>query len=176
MTMRAPSTSMHSARPTGCEVCGIPLDAENFDVSSVAAPPGPGETLTLARFDLPPHYCGVLQHFSQFTDQHQKNAERILTRGLQWSIRSNGRPLSPYLGFDYVLNPWGSDAYGLSIRLDEGAALELVVRGVGPAPDPAEITLVGGRLAGHYWYNVLHGDLEAGEPPAGRSLPRRRSW
>jgi hypothetical protein len=161
------------SQPAGCEVCGIPLDAENFDVSSVAEPPGPGETLVLARFDLPPRYCGVLQHFSQFTDQQQRHAEQILTRGLQWSIRANGRPLSPYIGFDYVLNPWGSDAYSLSIRLDEGVALELVVRGVGPAPNPPEIALIGGRLAGHYWYNVLHGDLETGEPPHAAGLRRR---
>jgi hypothetical protein len=159
--------------PAGCEVCGIPLDAENFDVSSVAEPPGPGETLVLARFDLPPRYCGVLQHFSQFSDQQQRNPEQIVTRGLQWSIRANGRPLSPYLGFDYVLNPWGSDVYSLSIRLDEGVALELVVRGVGPAPDPAEIRLIGGRLAGHYWYNVLHGDRETGALAPAPALRRR---
>ena len=71
-----------------CTICGIPLDAEYFDVSGFVGnggvvekfdskdfglqPPGPlprrGEQVVLASFQLHPQYCGVLTYFSQYTD------------------------------------------------------------------------------------------------------------
>ncbi|HXW06503.1 MAG TPA: hypothetical protein VD833_14800 [Vicinamibacterales bacterium] len=142
-----------------CPVCGIPLDAEIFDVSRVEAPPAVGQTLVLARFDLPARYCGVLQRFQQFVGLADGPQPGVRTPGLEWSVRTDGRPLAPYTGFEFVLNAWGGDVFEVKIRLDEGARLEFVVRGVPPGPDPA-VEYVGGRLAGRYWYNVLHGDVD----------------
>jgi hypothetical protein len=142
-----------------CPTCGIPLDAEIFDVSSIEEPPQIGETLVLARFDLPQRYCGVLQRFQQLVELDVGPQLGFRTEGLEWSVRTDGRPLAPYTGFKFVLNAWGGDVYQVKIRLDEGARLELVVRGVSPGPDP-NVKFVGGRLAGRYWYNVLHGDVD----------------
>ena len=51
-----------------CAACGIPVDSQYFDDSSVQKPPELGEEIVLARFELPAQYCGVLQYFAQFTD------------------------------------------------------------------------------------------------------------
>jgi hypothetical protein len=143
-----------------CPVCGIPLDAEVFDESRVVDPPvDVGEMLSLARFELPPRYCGILQYFSQFSDLYARLPQRVRTEGLEWSLQTDGRPLAPYIGFDYVLNPWGEPTFDVKIRLDEGATIELVVRRIGPDPVGRRVNLVGGRLAGRYWYNALHGDV-----------------
>jgi hypothetical protein len=149
-----------AARETvDCPACGIPLDAEIFDDSSIETPPEIGETLVLARFDLPPRYCGVLQRFQQLVERANGPQPGMRTPGLEWSVRTDGRPLAPYTGFERLLNAWGGDVFEVKIRLDEGARVEFVVRGVPPGPGPG-IRFVGGRLAGRYWYNVLHGDVD----------------
>lgn len=143
--------------PALCTICGIPMDSEHFDESGVADAPKVGEEVSLARFELPPQYCGVLEYFSQFTDEHAKDSSKIETLGLQWMILSNKRPLYPYLNLDRIINPWGYGSFQVSIRLDDSATIEFVVRRVNnQAPD---IHKVGGRIVGRYWYNTIYGDV-----------------
>src|SRR5262249_48027223 len=139
-----------------CPMCGVPLDSEYFDESGVVEAPKVGEAIALARFELPPQYCGVLEYFSQFTDDHARNSSEIKTPGLLWMILVNNRPLYPYLNFDRIVNPWGYGSFQVSIRLDENATVEFVVRRVSNATP--NITQVGGRILGRYWYNAIYGD------------------
>jgi hypothetical protein len=140
-----------------CPMCGITLDSEYFDESGVVEAPKVGEAIVLARFELPPQYCGVLEYFSQFTDEQARNASAIKTPGFLWTILVNNRPLYPYLNFDRILNPWGYGSFQVSIRLDENATVEFVVRRVSNAAP--NITQVGGRVLGRYWYNAAYGDV-----------------
>jgi hypothetical protein len=135
-------------------MCGIPIDSQHFDDSNVAPAPGMGKQVLLARFELPPQYCGVLRFFAQFTDAHAKDPSQIATPGLQWLILVNKRPLYPYVSFEHIVNPWGNGSFEVSLRLDEGAMLEFVVRRLN---DAADVTHVGGRLMGRYWYNSIYG-------------------
>lgn len=139
-----------------CSNCGIPVDAGYFDDSKVANTPDVGREVSLARFELPPQYCGVLEYFSQFTDEHANDATKIATPGLLWVILLNNRPLYPYLNLDRIVNPWGYGSFQVSIRLDENATIEFVARRV--SNGAAAITRVGGRIVGRYWYNAIYGD------------------
>ena len=139
-----------------CVVCGIPVDAEYFDESSVTAAPELGREVFLARFELPPQYCGVLEYFAQFTDEYGKDPSKISTPGLQWLLLVNRRPLYPYTRLQHIVNPWGNGSFQVSIRLDESATIEFIVRRISNgAPDVHE---VGGRILGRYWYNTIYGD------------------
>ena len=140
-----------------CPMCGIPLDSEYFDESGVVAAPEVGDTIVLARFELPPQYCGVLEYFSQFTDEHAEKPARIATPGLLWMLLVNNRPLYPYLNFDRIINPWGYGSFQFSVRLDDSATIEFAVRRVSNAA--RDITQVGGRVVGRYWYNAVYGDV-----------------
>jgi hypothetical protein len=53
-----------------CPTCGLPRDYEQFDESGFASTPDLGRQVVLARFELAPQYCGLLENFSQFTDQY----------------------------------------------------------------------------------------------------------
>lgn len=131
-----------------CPVCDIPLDAEYFDESGIAPVPQLGEDVVLARFTLHPQYCGVLINFSQYTDLYGKDNSQIETPGLEWLLLMNNRPLFPYLKLDRIVNPWGYGSFPVSIRLDENARIEFVVRNVSYAPADLRrrrITRVGGR-------------------------------
>jgi hypothetical protein len=141
-----------------CPMCGIALDSEYFDESGVGEPLDDGEAIVLARFELPAQYCGQLEYFSQFTDEHARNPSKIATPGLLWTILVNNRPLYPYLNFDRILNPWGYGSFQVSIRLDENATVEFVVRRVSTAA-PNNIHQVAGRITGRYWYNAAYGDV-----------------
>lgn len=143
--------------PGLCTICGIPLDSEYFDDSKVADTPEIGAEVSLARFELPPQYCGVLEYFAQFTDEHARHPENIATPGLQWLILVNKRPLYPYTNLDRIVNPWGNGSFQVSIRLDENATIEFKVRRVSNAAP--EINRVGGRILGRYWYNAIYGDV-----------------
>ncbi|MBI4491100.1 MAG: hypothetical protein HY694_18615 [Deltaproteobacteria bacterium] len=143
--------------PALCTICSIPLDSEHFDESRVTKAPEIGEEISLARFELPPQYCGVLEYISQFTDEHAKDSSKIETPGLRWMILSNNRPLYPYLNLDRIVNPWGYGSFQISIRLDENATIEFVVRRV--SNEAPGITRVGGRIVGRYWYNSIYGDV-----------------
>jgi hypothetical protein len=146
-----------------CVACGIPQDSQYFDDSNFNEPPDVGSEVVLARFELPAQYCGVLRYFSQFTDQHGRNAANVQTPGLEWRILLNSRALYPYIGLGHIVNPWGYGSFCVNIRLDEDSTIELVVRGVPSTNIPANpadrIRLVGGRLVGRYWYNASYGDV-----------------
>ena len=141
-------------RAADCPMCGIPLDSQYFDDSKVAPAPGVGQQVVLARFELPTQYCGVLRFFAQFTDAHAKDPSQIATPGLQWLILVNKRPLYPYVSFEHIVNPWGNGSFEVSLRLDESAMVEFVVRRLN---DDADVTQVGGRLMGRYGYNPIYG-------------------
>jgi hypothetical protein len=152
------------ATSTGlCNSCGIPLDSQYFDDSSVQMKPELGDEVVLARFELPPQYCGVLQYFAQFTDAFGDNAANIATPGIEWRLLVNNHSLFPYMNLRRIINPWGYGSYSLNIRLDEDSIIELLARGVvddeslkdSKAADP--ITSVGGRIVGRFWYNECYG-------------------
>jgi hypothetical protein len=155
MTLLAGSAT----RDAVCARCGLALDSRYFDESSIAAMPPPGREVALARFELPPQYCGVLEYFSQFTDVLAGNPSAIETPGVDWAILSNGRPLAPYLRFDRILNPWGYGSFQVAVRLDSSATIELVVRNRShPSSGGTAINRVGGRIVGRYWYEATRGD------------------
>jgi hypothetical protein len=135
-----------------CPNCGLPRDYEHFDESGFADTPAPGREVVLARFELRPQYCGLLENFSQFTNQ----LGLIETPGLQWIITVNNRPLYPYIELDHIANPWGYGGFGVSIRLDENTTVEFVVRNLDYSA--SEITRIGGRIVGRFWYNPAYGD------------------
>lgn len=145
-----------------CGVCGIPRDSKYFDASGAADPPEEvGDDVVLARFDLQPQYCGRLEYFSQFTDEWGSDPSKIETPGLEWTLRSDGQPLFPYLGLHMIVNPWGYGSFPVAIRLEEGATIELAVRRVAdPGFVPGAITRVGGRFVGRYWYNEIYADVD----------------
>jgi hypothetical protein len=139
-----------------CPNCGLPRDYEHFDESGFSDKPDqPGREVLLARFKLPPQYCGLLENFSQFTDQLGRDLSEIETPGLQWIILVNRRPLYPYVRLEHIVNPWGFGSFGVAIRLDDNATVEFVVRNIG---DLSEIERVGGRIVGRFWYNPIYGD------------------
>ncbi len=139
-----------------CHICGIPWDAGVFDQSNILDAPSPGQEVILASFNLHPNYCGTLLYFAQFTDLYARDPSQVRTPGYQWQIRNGGSPLDPYLAFDHVINPWGMAGFPVQMRLGEGAHLELVVRNLGGI-DAVQLSQVGGRLVGRYWYNTDFG-------------------
>lgn len=151
------SKSAFDAAPALCSACGVPFDAQYFDVSNFLKKPNPGETVSLAEYELPPQYCGVLEYFAQFTSDDNGSNRLIETPDIEWLILSDGSPLFPYLSFRHIVNPWGEGAFPVAVRLPEGAIIKFIARGVsGEKPTP--ITRVGGRLLGRYWYNTTYGD------------------
>jgi hypothetical protein len=156
----------HDAAPALCSACGVPFDAQYFDVSNVLKKPGLGETTQLAEFKLPPQYCGVLEYFAQFTDAYIADNSLIVTPDVEWSILADGSPLFPYLSFRRIVNPWGEGAFPVAVRLPEGATIKFIARGVSVDPTqisietapPTPIKYVGGRLLGRFWYNAMSGD------------------
>jgi hypothetical protein len=146
------------ARPALCTSCGVPFDSQYFDDSSVVDAPGVGETVTLAEFELPPQYCGVLEYFSQFTDEYAGDRSKIETFGIEWLILADGSPLFPYLRLDRIVNPWGEGVFPVAIRLQENTTLKFVARGFGSNNRSSNLNKVGGRLMGRFWYNAAHGD------------------
>jgi hypothetical protein len=120
-----------------------------------------GQTVVLAEVTLPPQYCGALQYFAQFTDQHARDPALIETDGIEWLLLADGGPLAPYLQLDRIINPWGAHAAPLAIRLQENTTIRLAARGVAlrnPIDPANRLTRVGGRLLGRYWYNATYGD------------------
>ena len=153
------SQSCDSARL--CARCSVPLDAKIFDESSFSDPPDLNRSITLAHFELPPQYCGVLEFFSQFTDAQARDHSRIRTFGLVWTLRINHRPFYPYLQMDHIVNPWGFGSFQVSLRLEERANVDLIIRGVSDVqPRDPDLNKVAGRIFGRYWYNPEYGDVE----------------
>lgn len=145
-----------------CATCGIPLDSLYFDESSVVAVPSViGDEVVLARFELPSQYCGVLQHFSQFSDAFGDNFANIQTPTIEWKLLVNDHALFPYINLRHIVNPWGYGSYPVNIRLDEDSTIELVARrvaAIGSLPNPT-ISVIGGRIVGRFWYNASYGDV-----------------
>ena len=145
-----------------CHVCGVPADSSYFDDSSIASAPLSGGEVVLARFELHPNYCGFLQYFAQYTNAYAASPIEVETPDLEWQIRSDGRPLAPWLTFRRIINPWGLLGFPIHVRLQEGSLTELVVRNVAlaieiEAPRDIAVSKVGGRLLGRYWYNTAFG-------------------
>ena len=145
------------SRPIAALDCGVPIDSQYFDDARIVNLPGLGLLALLARVELPPQYCGVLEYFSQFTDLFSRDPSEVQTPGLLWQILANGQPLSPYHQLAMILNPWGFGSFQFSIRLPEGAVVEMVVRRTGDEVVPPKINMVGGRLLGRYWYDRAYG-------------------
>jgi hypothetical protein len=154
-----------------CVICGIPLDAECFDVSGFVGTgmpqdasvqtlplPGRGEQAVLASFQLHPQYCGALTYFAQYTDLNAKNNENIQTPGFEWIITQNGKPVFPYTRLELIVNPWGANCLPIAVRLDENAKVEFILRNrsIGD-PTKYPIKAFAGRILGRYWYNESFG-------------------
>lgn len=141
-----------------CTICGIPADTEFFDDSRIVDFPEAGQQVILAAFQIPPQYCGVLENFAQVIIKNGKYNEQIDTPGLEWVLLRNGQPFYPYLKFEYIVNPWGYNNYPVTIRLDENAKIEFIVRNrefqSGKKSKPEKI---GARISGRYWYNRAYG-------------------
>jgi hypothetical protein len=167
--------------------CGIPADAEYFDVSgfigkalrerpeapfdgfdpfpllSVAPPealPQRGDQRVLASFQLHPRYCGVLTYFAQFTDLFARDSTQILTPGFEWVISQNGKPLFPYIRLEMIVNPWGCNCLPVMVRLDENALVEFILRNRSVTDNQLSlypIKAFAGRILGRYWYNESFG-------------------
>lgn len=147
-----------------CDICGIPSDAGFFDQSNIQDAPQPGIEAVLASYSLHRNYCGVLMSFAQFTNLSVGNNPDFTTPGLQWQIRCNGQPRDPYLTFEHILNPWGYGGIPVQLRLEEGCLIEIAVRNIGAAVGaPGQITKVGGRITGRYWYNNIYGGVANSE-------------
>jgi len=146
-------------RSTLAPDCGIPVDSQYFDDSKIVALPPLGTTALLARVELPPQYCGVLEYFSQFTDLFSGDPAEVRTPGLLWQVLVNGQPLAPYHQLATIINPWGFGSFQFHLRLPEGVLVEMVVRRTGAevASPGKVINTVGGRLVGRYWYNGAYG-------------------
>jgi hypothetical protein len=146
---------------SGCPRCGIPVDALAFDDSKVCPWPGSGREISLARFELPPQYCGVLETFMQFTDVHAKDASQIATPSVTWRLLIDRHPAAPYANLQWIVNPWGSYQPGrVVIKLPPGAMVELTAR-----HDPTKadgIKEIAGRITGRYWYDLSYGAVGSG--------------
>jgi len=163
---RATACFSEPVTPSGvCARCGIPLDTQYFDDSRIVGVPDPGSDVLLAQFALPPQYCGLLEYLAQFTDLQARRRDQVATPGLEWTLLSNGLPLHPYARLKHIVNPWGYGSFATSIRVDEGAVLELVVRRIPedqPPPPSRRVARVGGRIMGRYWYNRAYGEVVHG--------------
>lgn len=169
--LRSRSDILCPTPQTVCSICGIPADAQVFDDSSIldASNFQTGEIHTLAGFALRPQYCGILQYFAQFTEWQAKDKDAqppavqhasISTPGLEWSIRANGQPLSPYLRMEAIVNPWGYGSFPIARRLPDGALIELAVKSVPPPAGAPKPSFVGGRIMGKYWFNSVYGERD----------------
>jgi hypothetical protein len=162
LVQRVPHFDGVKPGPSG-GLCGVPVDTDHFDDSSINQTPEPGREVIVARFELPFHYCGVFENFSQFIgDAESRPLTIVQTLGLEWRLLVNNRPLYPYLRLEHIVNPWGFGSFPVAIRLDENATVELVVRNASPTAQPGGIHRIGGRVTGRYWYNPAYGDVSPG--------------
>ena len=137
-----------------CAACGVPLDSQYFDDSSVQPVPSRGAEIVLARFDVPSQYCGVLNYFAQFTDAFASNSANVATPGIEWKLLVNNHALFPYINLRHIVNPWGFGSFQVNMRLDESSTIEMVAR---ITDDDPAIKTIGGRIVGRFWYNPAYG-------------------
>lgn len=170
-----------------CVICGIPLDAEHFDSSGLVGKafrekdpadpfklitglqpaeelPRRGEQKVLASFQLHSQYCGVLTYFAQYTDLFAHDNSQLQTPGFEWLILQNGKPVFPYTRLEMIVNPWGNNCLPVSVRLDENAKVEFILRNRSIKDDDIKgdtpnypIRAFAGRIMGRYWYNDSFG-------------------
>jgi hypothetical protein len=155
-----------------CVICGLPADAEVFDVSGyIGRLPDPerqnppsiplpqiGEQTVLATFQLHNQYCGAITYFAQYTDLYARDHAQIQTPGFEWQILQNGKPVFPYTSLEMIINPWGCNCLPVFIRLDENARVEFVIRNRTVSnPGSYPIRAFAGRIMGRYWYNDVFG-------------------
>ena len=110
--------------------------------------------------------------FRSFTDLYALDNSRIQTPGFEWLILQNGKPIFPYTRLEMIVNPWAYNCLPISIRLDENAKVEFIVRNRSikdedlkerplasgeSLPPRYPIRVFGGRLVGRYWYNDSFG-------------------
>lgn len=172
----------NTSNNNSCVICGIPLDAEYFDVNGFVGEtrvdingasrdpfeffklpplekiPQRGEQKVLASFQLHPQYCGALTYFSQYTDLYTRDNTNILTPGFEWIITQNGKPVFPYTRLEMIVNPWGYNCLPVLVRLDENAKIEFVLRNRSISDLTSyPIKAFAGRIMGRYWYNETFG-------------------
>ena len=158
---RASTASPAVDNSAGCTRCGLAIDSRHFDASGFAPLPARGREALLAHVELRPQYCGVLEYFSQFTDQFARDSSQVETPGLQWLILVNRQVLDPYLKLEHIVNPWGFGSFHLLLRLPEGASIDLIVRrGLTDTVATDGIQRLGGRLSGRYWYDSSFGGVQ----------------
>jgi hypothetical protein len=158
-TLAAPRVERAGA--AACERCGQAIDSRHFDASGFEPLPERGREALLARCELAPQYCGLLEFFAQFTDAHARDASQVETPGLRWLLLVNRQVLDPYVELEQIVNPWGYGSFQLAVRLPEGATVELIVRRALAAPALPGVARIGGRLAGRYWYDASFGSRNA---------------
>ena len=153
------------------EIDDTSVDLVAFDLKQPEELPRRGEQKVLASFQLHPQYCGVLTHFSQYTDLYARDNSQILTPGFEWVILQNGKPLFPYMRLEMIINPWGYNCLPVLVRLDENARVEIAIRNravkdenlVAQQSPPTRpnypIRAFAGRIMGRYWYNESFGGL-----------------
>ncbi len=141
-----------------CPRCGQAIDSRHFDTSGFQPLPERGREALLARVELAPQYCGLLEFFAQYTDAQARDAAQVETPGLQWLLRVNRQVLDPYVQLEHIVNPWGFGSFQLAVRLPEGATVELAVKRALAAPALGAVSRVGGRLCGRYWYDASFGN------------------
>src|SRR5262249_26802017 len=161
-----------TANNYSCVVCGIPLDAEYFDVNGFVGRgsavdvfqnfhvgiPHPishhGEQGTPGSFHLyPPNYGGRTS-LSLYFVPYTRDKPHILTPGFEWIITQNGKPVFPYTRMESIANPWGYNCLPVMVRLDENARVEFILRNRSISNLTAyPIKAFAGRIMGRYWYN-----------------------
>lgn len=157
--------------PASCARCGLAVDSRHFDESGVVDLPAPGREVLLARVELAPQYCGVLEFFAQYTDLQARDAAAIETPGLQWLILVNRHVLAPYVDLQRIVNPWGFGSFQIMSRLPEGATVEFVARRRLAGDPLSGVGRVGGRLVGRSWYDESYGGVQ----PRGTRGPNGRA-
>ena len=112
---------MPAAAPS-CPMCGVPADAKVFDESAVHdLDLRPGDAILLARFELPPEYCGTLEYIAldRILNPWGNGSFQIAIRlddsaVLEFSVRRiDARPLAiTAVGGRIVGRYWYNAAYG----------------------------------------------------------------
>ena len=168
-----------------CPRCGVPNEAEIFDHSQIfhiqtdgdtdtsgieKARLDAGDSIELARFELQLEQRAVLLYFSQFTDRYASNPRDVLTPGYQWQILVNDYPVSPWLTFDHIINPWGMAGFPLAQHLTAESTIRFVIQNIDVAQTDTSRWLrrVGGRIVGMYWVDCEHRGRQ--------SLSTRQAW
>ena len=147
-----------------CPNCGLPRDYEHFDESGFASRQrrsSPAVRWCWRASNCRHNTAGCSKISPSLPTCSGAISPRSRRPACNGSSQSTNGPLYPYVRLEHIVNPWGYGSFGVSIRLDENATVEFVVRNLGhPPPDrpETEINRVGGRIVGRFWYNPAYGD------------------